>query len=83
MNVFWIAIDLAIVVWALVDPIVEVEEFRRVLAINGGLDVVYLVTGVVLVTRRDPLPKGFGAAILVQGAFLLVLDFGWWFALSG
>lgn len=82
MNLFWIAIDLAIVVWALLDPIVEVEEFRQVLAINGGLDILYLITGVILCTRRDQLPRGFGTAILVQGGFLLVLDFGWWWALA-
>ena len=83
MNIFWIAVDLAIVIWALLDPITEVDEFRKILAINGGLDLAYLVTGVILATRRDPLPRGFGAAILVQGAFLLVLDAGWWLALAG
>ena len=82
MNLFWIAIDLAIVVWALLDPIAEVSEFRRVLAINGGLDIVYLVTGLILVTRRDALASGFGAAVLVQGVFLLALDLGWWWILG-
>ena len=82
MNLFWIAIDLGIVVWALLDPIVEVEAFRRVLAINGGLDIAYLVTGLILVTRRDRLASGFGAAILVQGAFLLIFDLVWWWVLG-
>ena len=82
MNIFWIAIDLGIVVWALLDPIVEVEAFRRVLAINGGLDIAYLVTGLILVTRRDRLASGFGAAILVQGAFLLIFDLVWWWVLG-
>ena len=82
MNIFWIAIDLGIVVWALLDPIVEVEAFRRVLAINGGLDIAYLVTGLILVTRRDRLASGFGAAILVQGLFLLIFDLVWWWVLS-
>ena len=82
MNLFWIAIDLGIAVWALLDPIVEVEAFRRVLAINGGLDIAYLVTGLILVTRRDRLASGFGAAILVQGAFLLVFDLVWWWVLG-
>ena len=82
VNLFWIGIDLAIVVWALIDPILEVDEFRRVLAINGGLDLAYLVTGLVLYTRRDRLAGGFGAAILVQGGFLLVFDLGWWWALG-
>lgn len=82
MNIFWIAIDLGIVVWALLDPIVEVEAFRRVLAINGGLDIAYLVTGLILVTRRDRLASGFGAAILVQGLFLLIFDLVWWWVLG-
>ena len=82
MNLFWIAIDLGIVVWALLDPIVEVEAFRRVLAINGGLDIAYLVTGLILVTRRDRLASGFGAAILVQGLFLLIFDLVWWWVLG-
>ncbi|MBC03398.1 MAG: hypothetical protein CMJ34_08875 [Phycisphaerae bacterium] len=74
--------DLGIVVWALLDPIVEVEAFRRVLAINGGLDIAYLVTGLILVTRRDRLASGFGAAILVQGLFLLIFDLVWWWVLG-
>ena len=82
MNLFWVGIDLAIVVWALVEPIVDVEEFRRILAINGGLDILYLITGTILVTRRDSLAGGFGAAILVQGGFLLVFDLGWWWVLG-
>ena len=82
MNLFWVGIDLAIVVWALMDPILDVDEFRRVLAINGGLDLVYLATGLVLYTRRDRLAGGFGAAILIQGGFLLVFDLGWWWVLG-
>lgn len=81
MSLFWIAIDLAIVVWALVDPILEPEEFRRVLAINGGLDLVYLVSGLILSTRRDQLARGFGTAILIQAVFLLIFDLSWWWVL--
>ena len=82
MTLLWIAIDLAIVVWALVDPVVDPDEFRRLLLVNGGLDVVYLVVGVVLVRRPEPLPRGFGIAVLVQGAFLLVFDLAWWLAIE-
>lgn len=82
MNIFWIAIDLAIVVWALLDPVTEIDQFRRLLAVNGGLDIVYLVTGMILFTRRDRLASGFGAAILVQGGFLLVFDLAWWWVLA-
>lgn len=82
MTLFWIAVDLGIVVWALVDPVTETEEFRRLLAINGGLDLLYLATGVILATRRDQLARGFGAAILVQGGFLLIFDLAWWWMLG-
>lgn len=83
MTMLWIGIDLAIMVWAAIAPIEDAAEFRRVLLINGGLDVLYLVVGVVLATRRGDIPRGFGVAILVQGAFLLLLDFGWWIGLNG
>lgn len=82
MSLFWVAVDLAIVVWAMLDPVVEVEAFRRLLMLNGWLDVLYLVTGVVLITRKDMLARGFGAAICVQGGFLFILDWVWWFILG-
>ena len=82
MNLFWIAIDLGIVVWAMLDPVTGTDEFRKLLAVNGGLDLLYLATGVVLCTRRDQLPRGFGAAILVQGGFLLIFDLSWWLILG-
>ena len=82
MHLFWIAIDLGIAVWALLDPVTEVDAFRRLLMINGLLDLLYLGTGVILITRRDMLARGFGAAILIQGAFLFILDWAWWLALG-
>ncbi len=82
MTTLWVAIDLAIVAWALIDPVEDPAEFRKLLLVNGGLDVVYLVVGAILARRPEPLPRGFGWAILVQGAFLLVLDLAWWMALS-
>lgn len=50
------------------DPV----RLRRVLLVNAGLDAGYLVAGAWLV--RDGRWRGDGAAVLVQGAFLLVLD---------
>lgn len=82
MTMLWIGIDLAIMVWAVIAPIEDVTEFRKVLLINGGLDVLYLVVGGILITRRGDIPRGFGVAILIQGAFLLILDFGWWIGLN-
>jgi hypothetical protein len=48
------------------------DRLRRVLLVNAGLDVGYLAAGAWLV--RDGRWRGDGAAVLVQGAFLLVLD---------
>ena len=47
-------------------------RLRRVLLVNAALDVGYLAAGAWLV--RDGRWRGDGAAVLVQGAFLLVLD---------
>ena len=46
-------------------------RLRRVLLVNAGLDVGYLVAGAALLRTRW---RGDGAAVLVQGAFLLWLD---------
>ena len=47
-------------------------RLRRVLLLNAGLDVGYLAAGAALLRRARR--RGDGAAVLVQGAFLLVLD---------
>ena len=47
-------------------------RLRTVLLVNAGLDVGYLAAGAWLV--RDGRWRGDGAAVLVQGAFLLALD---------
>ena len=47
-------------------------RLRRVLLVNAGLDVGYLAVGARLV--RGHRWRGDGLAVLVQGAFLLVLD---------
>ncbi len=48
------------------------RRLRRVLLLNAGLDVGYLAAGAWLVRRTRW--AGDGWAVLVQGAFLLVLD---------
>jgi hypothetical protein len=50
----------------------EPARLRTVLLVNAGLDVGYLAAGAWLV--RDGRWRGDGLAVLVQGAFLLVLD---------
>lgn len=47
-------------------------RLRRVLLVNAALDVGYLGAGAALVRRTRW--RGDGLAVLVQGAFLLVLD---------
>ena len=47
-------------------------RLRRMLLVNAGLDVGYLAAGLWL-SRRSRW-RGDGLAVLVQGAFLLVLD---------
>lgn len=83
MTMLWIGIDLGILAWAAVAPVEDPQQFRNLLLVNGGLDVVYIAVGLILLLRRGDLPRGFGMAILIQGGFLLLLDFGWWLALSG
>lgn len=51
------------------DPV----RLRRVLLANAAADVGYLAAGVA-VLRRRPRWRGDAVAVLVQGAFLLVLD---------
>jgi hypothetical protein len=53
------------------------RKLRRALAINAGLDLGYVVTGLVLqrtAERREL--RGLGDALVLQGAFLLTFDAG-------
>lgn len=52
----------------------ERAGLRRLLVVNAGLDVGYLAGGVAWARRGDPASRGHGAAVVVQGLFLLVFD---------
>ncbi len=55
----------------------EAARTRRVLAVNAGLDVAYIATGLAVAAgrgRRSPTACGHGLATIVQGAFLLAFD---------
>ena len=88
-NAMWGAVDGAIVVVAKVrgqrpDDPARSERLRRVLLINAALDVGYMAAGAVAIAAPGPLirpprylpddARGDGAAIILQGAFLLIAD---------
>ncbi|MFC3687042.1 DUF6992 family protein [Aquipuribacter hungaricus] len=81
-TVAWGAVDLGVAALSLRPPRPAPEpqaaaSLRRLLLLNSVLDVGYVVAGVLLwragtVRGRDS--RGDGAGVVVQGAFLLVLD---------
>lgn len=53
----------------------ETHNLRRLLLINAGLDVLYIVGGTVVLTQlTTDFARGNGVGIIVQGAFLLLFD---------
>jgi len=55
----------------------EAAKLRRLLLVNGGLDVLYIAAGLVLagpIAAGDPFLAGNGWGVVLQGAFLLVFD---------
>jgi hypothetical protein len=61
-------------IYVLITNPATIGFLRNVLAINTGLDFVYILVGLILLTRAKPVLKGFGFAILLQGLFLLIFD---------
>ncbi len=56
--------------------IAETARVRRLLRINGRLDIVYVLGGIAMVAlcRTDPFFVGNGVGIIVQGSFLSFFD---------
>jgi hypothetical protein len=56
----------------------EQQKIEKVFLINGGLDIVYIGTGLYLQHRGDSRNsdqlRGYGSSIILQGAFLLLFD---------
>ena len=56
----------------------EQKKVEKIFLINGGLDVVYIGTGVYLKHRGDANKSaqliGYGSSVIIQGAFLLLFD---------
>ncbi|WP_232822401.1 DUF6992 family protein [Thermus sediminis] len=76
MTGAWGLVDGAIAFAAWLGGGAEREALRRLLLLNAGLDLGYLALGLFLLSRREARLRGFGAAILVQGGFLLLFDLG-------
>ena len=70
----WGVID-GVIAWTsfLQEPL-PLDELRGVLAINLGLQAIYLPLGLILATRSKPALKGLGWGILVQAVALGVID---------
>lgn len=62
------------------DPDIQHQEavkLRRLLLVNGFLDVLYILGGARLAKSRaqdDPFGRGNGIGIILQGGFLLIFD---------
>lgn len=52
----------------------EMQKFGKILAINSGLDLGYIAAGTAMSASSNQKNRQFGAAIVVQGAWLLVFD---------
>ncbi len=53
----------------------ESRNLYRLLLVNTGLDVLYVVTGILILTSFDTaFGRGNGVGIVVQGGFLLLFD---------
>jgi hypothetical protein len=75
--IFWGIIDAVIALFTLFKQRDEqIEKMAKILRINIGLDIVYQVIGVLLLVFlwEDAFIAGNGIGVIIQGAFLFVLD---------
>jgi len=79
MSGLWGLIDGVIGLAGLFQKPIPADELQSILGMNALLDIFYLITGFVLMTRSNPVLKGFGIAILVQGVFLSCFDVTFYF----
>jgi len=54
----------------------EAQNLKRLLWVNAGLDVLYMVGGLLLLVRKNAgeRTRGAGIGVIFQGAFLLTFD---------
>jgi hypothetical protein len=76
----WGVVDAAIAAFGASRPAPDPARLRKVLLVNCAADVGYLALGAAALRRGW---RGDGAAILVQGAFLLALDSHYAYHLDG
>ena len=93
MNVFWNIVNLGIAAggyygattaqpedFTAMQTLKEYHSFNKILLLNAGLDVGYMLGGLYLreraknVSKRQNMLKGYGQSIMLQGAFLFVFD---------
>ena len=91
MNAYWNTFNLAIAGLGLLTAkkqltgehtlarnMKEQHQTEKILLLNAGLDVAYIMTGLYLKERGNRLnrdqPAGYGNSLLLQGGFLLVFD---------
>jgi hypothetical protein len=79
MSGLWGLIDGGIGWFAMLQEGQPPAALLPILRFNAGLDVFYLLVAAWLVTRPKPVPRGFGLAVLIQGAFLLCFDGYFWY----
>lgn len=91
MNAYWNTVNLAIAGVGLLgirkqlkqqhslgSNLREQHKLEKILLVNTGLDVAYIVTGLYLRERgwrkNNDRNKGYGSSLLLQGGFLLIFD---------
>jgi hypothetical protein len=74
MNAAWGLINTGIAYAGLLGTEPDLVGLRTTLFINAGLDVVYVVGGLYLLSRPEDTWRGSGVAVIIQGAFLLAFD---------
>jgi hypothetical protein len=74
MSGAWGFINSAIAMIGFLTPEPELENLRNLLLINAGVDVLYIATGVFMLTRAESFWQGAGLGVVIQGTFLLIFD---------
>lgn len=70
----WGFIDGGIAWFSLLQDPLPPADLKPILALNLGLQLVYIPCGIILATRQQPLLKGFGWGVLASALPLAVID---------